>query len=214
MLAVSPRLPAAVVASRRVDFARQSLSIALCALTAHALAYRSVLPEDGAHGYFAWYAPLVAAFSIAALVGATLALAITFTGGARSRPARILGALLPTRSADGPATPAVFRLATGALAFLTVQESLERSLSTGGFQLVSLTPSTLLVLVAGVLLTAGVVVLVERVVSSLADAVRRAPEKARRPARARWHVGPIATVERRRPLAVHGALRAPPPLLS
>ena len=39
--------------------------VALCALTAHAVLYRSLLPEDGVHGYFGWYEPLIAFLSAA-----------------------------------------------------------------------------------------------------------------------------------------------------
>ena len=36
-----------------------TLAVLVCALAAHAAAYRSFWPEDGVHGYFIWYALVV-----------------------------------------------------------------------------------------------------------------------------------------------------------
>ena len=40
----------------------------VCALVAHAAVYRSLVPDDGLHGYFGWYVPLVAVASLGSLL--------------------------------------------------------------------------------------------------------------------------------------------------
>jgi len=200
-----------VVVSRSCwgDVARYAMAITLCALTAHAVAYGSLVPGDGTHGYFTWYAPLIGAASLAAFLGTMLALGLALVRGPASTAASALESVLPQSAGD--AFPVgLFRLASAALVFLAVQESLERSLASGQVALVSFAPSTLAVLVAVVVLTAGAIVLVARLVSSLAEGVLRGRRAARvRSTLTRWQPGAV-TRRALRPLAIHGGLRAPP----
>jgi hypothetical protein len=197
--------------NRMRSLARQLLAVSLCALAAHVAVYGSLLPHGRVHGYFVWYEPLVASLSFVSVAGLPLLLALAFLAGRESRPTRALTSLLPSRPTTTSASAEAFKLAALALAFLTVQESLERSLATGELALASFAPGRTLVLGVAVLVAAAVIVLVERAVHTLADAIRRsAGSTTRRPDRARWHVRPAVPHTRRRPLAVNGGLRAPP----
>ena len=187
------------------------LAIAVCALATHAAVYGSLMPSGGAHRYFAWYAPIITALSVLSLVGLPLALAIGVVAGRDSRVANTVASMFPARSREGAALTDVFRLASLALVFLAVQETLERSLSTGTLALASFSPSALLALVIALLIAASVVVLLEQAASSLVEAIARTARSATRaPEAARWRSGTSRLLRRIRPLAVHGGLRAPP----
>jgi hypothetical protein len=206
------RRSVAVIGPHAGGALRHAAAVTVCALAAHAVAYGSLVPQDGEHRYFGWYAPLVATLSATALLGVLLALTIALVVGPSSRAAAVVRSILPARSSDGSAVAGLFSLASAALVFLAVQESLERSLAANRLQLVSFAPGTLALLVGIVVLAAGVVVAVQRLVSSLAEVVLR-PERPRRsraaaaPARRR---GVLLALRPRSPLAVHAGLRAPP----
>jgi hypothetical protein len=204
------RSPGAHLGARGGSALRYGAAVTACALAAHAVAYRSVFPDDPAHRYLAWYAPLVAVISIASLVAVTLALTCALVFGPESRFSRALESVLPTPAPRGSSAPAIFHLASAALVFLAAQESLERSLAAQRLQLVSFRPTTLAVLVAIVLASASVVALLERVVSTFAEILFHVePVVRRRSGCARWRPALFAA-RTPRPLSVHGGLRAPP----
>jgi hypothetical protein len=162
------------------------LTAAVCALGAHALLYGTFRPGDGLHGYFGWYEP---ALSLAALVSLLLL-----------RPA-----CLRMRYPIGETTR---RLSVTALFVLLAQESLERSLQAGHPAFAALTPSQLLVLLAGIAAAALALAVALRAGHVVAALLVRS-RTFRRRTLARWSV---VTVRRRRarPLASQFALRAPP----
>jgi hypothetical protein len=166
---------------------------AVCALATHALVYRSLWPSDAAHGYFAWYEPLVGGASLASLLGVVAAVFVASSG--RRLP---------------PLTLRARPLACTSLAFLLAQETLERSTVLGRFALPSLSPEQWIVLVAGIAATALALTLAARAGHAAACRLLSRPEPARRDAAPlRWSV--VTAVPRRpRPLAVRSGLRAPP----
>jgi hypothetical protein len=206
------RSSVALIGPRAGGALRHVAAVTACALAAHTVAYGSLVPQGGEHRYFGWYAPLVATLSAAAFLGMALALSIALLLGPTSGAVAVVRSILPSRSAGDPAIAGVLRLASAALAFLAVQESLERTLTAGRVELVSFTPATLALLVAIVVGAAAIVVLVQRIVSSLADVVLRVTR-----ARPRASASPPArrrpTQVARRPrslLALNAGLRAPP----
>jgi hypothetical protein len=207
---VLPSTPVVVIASHGRRVLRHVTAVALCALVAHAVAYGSLMPEDGAHGYFTWYAPLVGALSALSILVTSLAFLIALVSPA-SRFDVVIRSILPTRSADRSVFAELFRLAGATLLFLAVQESLERSLSAGRLELVSFAPSTLVFLVTAVLFAAAAIALAERALSSLTEIVLRgARATGRKRLRRPWPPAYLVPRARLRPLAVHGGLRAPP----
>ena len=111
--------------------------VAVVALATHAVVYRSLLPADGDHGYFGWYAPLVAGLSVAALLGTLGVLLARATGIGGSWVPRVAAIAEPS---DGVSV-AVSRLAGKALAFLVVQETLERSIPARSFEPAQFSPA-------------------------------------------------------------------------
>jgi hypothetical protein len=178
------RLPAAVV----------------CALAAHALVYRTVLPADGAHVYFRWYEPAVAGLSLACVAGLVALLAVAGTARRLGRPlSRVASTRVPSVRSLGVATLAVFLL----------QEAIERSVALGHPSVVVLAPSQWLTLFAGIALASSALVLALRLASGvarrlLAGQLRSVPGRV--PA---WSLHLHVPV-RTRPLAGRFALRAPP----
>ena len=162
------------------------LTAAVCALGAHALLYGTFRPGDGLHGYFGWYEPAVALAAFAALL--------------LLRPV-----WLRMRYPIGETTR---RLSVPALFVLLAQESLERSLQAGHPAFAALTPSQLLVLLAGVAAAAFALAVALRA-GHVVAALLVPSRTFRRRTLARWS---IVTVPRRRarPLAGRFALRAPP----
>jgi hypothetical protein len=163
------------------------LTAAVCALGAHALLYGTFSPGDGLHGYFGWYEPALALAAFASLL--------------------LLRPRLRMRYPIGETTR---RLSVTALFVLLAQESLERSLQVGHPAFAALTPSQLLVLLAGVAAAAFALAVALRAGHFVAALLVR-PRTFRRRTLARWSV---VTVPRRRmrPLAGRFALRAPPSL--
>jgi len=196
-----------VTATRRCFAAagRWLVASMVCALVAHAAVYRSLIPDDGLHGYFGWYVPLVAVAS----AGSLLALIV---GGVRheGRAARLIGSCLPARS-TAYRCRTVASLAAGGLGFLVVQESAERSLGAGTLSLVTFDASTWPVLLVVLLLAAAAVFAVGRtavVCSERTIIVRRfwAPMARVSPCSG---IG-RSLVRKSALLGLHAGLRAPP----
>jgi hypothetical protein len=182
------------------------LRVAVVALAAHAVVYRSLLPTGGDHGYFGWYAPLVAGLSVAALLGTLGVLLARATGIGSSWVPRVAAMTEPS---DGVSV-AVSRLAGKALAFLVVQETLERSIPARSFEIAQFSPFQWLVVLAAITLAAVILVSASRGRSLLArrlDNPRPAGEPVARTALpAPRSFLPVA----RNPLASFRGLRAPP----
>jgi hypothetical protein len=198
-----------VALSPSLALPRRIAAVAVCAFATHALVYGTLWPADGAHGYFGWYEPLVAALSLAslaALVGLVLAAAV----------ARRLGRPLvaPAAAAPRPLAEDVRRLALGSLAFLLAQEALERTIVTGRPAVATFTPAGWLVLLAGLAATALALALALRAGRAVVERALRAPAagfpEPRRTAPT-WSVV-VGARRRPRPLALRHGLRAPPPL--
>ena len=136
----------------------------VCALVAHAAVYRSLVPDDGLHGYFGWYVPLVAVASL----GSLLAVVVggLCPGSRRGRVDPALSACALDRVSRRNCRVC---LASGGLAFLVVQESLERSLDAGAFSLVTFDASTWPVLLVVLVLAAAAVLAVGRTAVVLSE---------------------------------------------
>jgi hypothetical protein len=185
-----------VAGAAKTSTLRRVIEAAACALAAHALLYRTLLPEDGMHGYFTWYEPAVAFASVLAV--AWLLFAVVRAARGRTSP-----------PSCEPLAPTFGRLFASTFLFLLVQESLEGIASTGRPAVAALTPTAVLALAAA----AGVVALALAAVRCLGRAAvhvllrTRAPRVAH--AAQRWHLA-LAARLRRRPLAERYGLRAPP----
>jgi hypothetical protein len=186
-----------------IGLGRSIVAAAFCAQLAHAVVYGSLLPTAGVHGYLIWYVPTLAVASVVALALVPASIAASALASGR----RSFGAILPERR-PGRAARDVFRLALSAAVFFFVQESLETTAETGGIQVATFPPLTLLVLVLVLVLVAAAVVAVERTLEDLAE---RFGVTARPRARLHWTwTRRVCAVARPHPLAVHGGLRAPP----
>lgn len=177
----------------------------LCALAAHAVAYRSFLPSDPAHGYLGSYEAVVAFASTLAL-GAVLLSALFAALGRRDGLVRVLA----PRADSAPPGYRVASIALWAYGLLVVQETAEAIVGATRGESLSFGFGSWLVAVAALVATATIIVLLERsyrrVVGALAAVRVAAPHTAssvRRPSR------PIYPA-RRNALADFRALRAPP----
>jgi hypothetical protein len=182
---------------------RGASAVLLCAFAAHALAYGSALPDDRAHGYYGWYAPLVGAFSTLALAVIGLSVLSAVAGlGPR------LPSVLPERNA--PSGPRFARLALSAWAVLAVQETVEHSLEAGRLG-TGFSPAGWLLLLAAVLPAAALLTFLARSCVALLEAlgVAQPPLESRRSAGS-WHRSGELRVRRRSTLASPGGERAPP----
>jgi hypothetical protein len=170
---------------------------AVCALAAHAVVYRSLQPAGSAHGYFAWYEPLVGALTLAS-AGALVAVAVLAATGRSLR-----------FGLDGATGRDLWaRIAAGGVLLFFAQESLERSLA-GSAGVASLSADSWLIVLAAVAAFAALIALVVR--SGVVLALRG--PAARPSARAPLTLpGPrrVHAPRRRRPLAERRGLRAPP----
>lgn len=191
--------------------ARRAPAVVLCALATHAAIYRSLWPAGGDHGYLIWYAPLVAGLSGVSIVVLPLVLALAVAGRRDSGPLRALSGLVTRGVCEPELVTGTLTLASQALVFLFVQESLERSLERHGVAVASFSPSTWAVLLTVIVTTAGAVAWVGRAVSAIVeDILRRTQVGHPRTTQVR-RANRLAPVGRRsHPLAVHGGLRAPP----
>ena len=182
------------------------MRVAVVALASHAVVYRSLLPADGDHGYFGWYAPLVAGLSVAALLATLGVLLARATGIGGSWVPRVAAMTEPN---DGVSI-AVSRLAGKALAFLVVQETLERSIPARSFEPAQFSPVQWLVVLAAITLAAIILVSAIRGGSLLArrlDGARPAAEAAASPS---LPVPRSFAPAAGNPLASFRGLRAPP----
>ena len=186
-------------------------AVVLCALATHVAVYRSLWPADGGHGYFAWYAPLVAALSGLSIVGLPLVLALALVGRRGSGSLRAVGALVAPGTPESDPVAETVGLASAALVFLVAQESLERSLELHRVALASFAPSAWSVLLAVIVAVAGAVAWLGRAISSLVEGILQVRRSAAlRPTPGNRLVGLVHAARRSHPLAVHGGLRAPP----
>jgi hypothetical protein len=197
----------AVTASDRLKTgAGTLLRIAVVALATHAVVYHALLPADGDHGYFGWYAPLVAGLSVAALLGTLGVLAARATGIGSTWVPRF--AAMPEPS-DGVSV-AVSRLAGKALAFLVMQETLERSLPARSFEIAQFSPFQWLVVLAAITLASTILVSASRGRSLLARRLSGPRPAARAAVRAGLPVPRSFAPVAGNPLASFRGLRAPP----
>jgi hypothetical protein len=185
-----------VAGAAKTSTLRRVIEAAACALAAHALLYRTLLPEDGMHGYFTWYEPAVAFASVLAVAWLLFAV-VRAARGRTSGPS------------SQPFAPTFGRLFASTFLFLLVQESLEGIVSTGRPAVAMFTPTAVLALAAA----AGVVALALVAARCLGRAAVHALLRMRTPrvahAAQRWHLA-LAARLRRRPLAERYGLRAPP----
>lgn len=178
---------------------RRLIEVAACALAAHALVYRTLLPGDGMHGYFTWYEPVVAVASVLSVLWLLFAVVRTVSGRASSLPA-----------APAPFATTFGELFGSTFLFLLVQESFERSVETGRPAAAMFTPASVLALAAA----ASVVAVALAAARCLGRAavqllLRTAQPRVADGGAQRWHVAP-APVLRLRPLAERFGMRAPP----
>jgi hypothetical protein len=186
------------------------LPVALCALGGHLVLYRSLRPAGGEHTYLAWYEPLVAGLSLAALATFAGLLLTAFLSTGRFRQT-LIRLLLPAARPTQSITTRTARLALAASAFLVVQETLERSIAAGQPVAGELTNAQTIVLLSVLVVLATTVALIERSCSRLVALVvapePRAPEQA---PRLGFTPSAPAPARRRKPLAELRGLRAPP----
>jgi hypothetical protein len=194
-------------ARRFVGGLRHLLPVALCALGGHLALYRTLLPSTGDHAYFAWYEPLVAGLTIAVLAAFGLLLLSAVLGRDAVRRT-IVRVLLPATARPLPGTVRAVRLALAGVAFLVVQETIERTLTEGRAAPAVFGPSQLLVVLAVVAVLAA---LVERSCTQLIALVARSSKRvALRSAAQSFPAARPLLVRRRNPLAELRGLRAPP----
>ena len=187
-----------------------TLAVLVCALAAHAAAYRSFWPEDGVHGYFGWYEPLVGVLSGAsvAIVAVALALGLRARRAGPSRGERaVLAWLRPWRS---PSPLAGARLAVLSLGVLLVQESVERSVGLHHVAPASFPASTWLVVLVSVALGGAALTFLARWCVELVEIVLAARGRPRRAPEPEAAPTPSPTCRRPNPLATRLGMRAPP----
>jgi hypothetical protein len=197
-------------ARRFVGGLRHLLPIALCALGGHLALYRTLLPSSGDHAYLAWYEPLVAGLSVLAVVAFVLLLLAAVLGRESLRRS-VVRRLLPAAAERVPGTVRAVRLALASIAFLVVQETVERTLSEGHAAAAAFGPSEIVVVLAVVAALAALIALVERSCSRLIALVARPrPRAVVRLASLSFPVARPFVARRRHPLAELRGLRAPP----
>ena len=179
------------------------LAAAVCALVGHVALVQSIRPTDEAHIYLSWYQPLIAGLSGTAV----LALAALLVLGLLGHRVRLPAASLQRRSFDQVA----IRIGMSGVAFLLVQETIERSVVAGAPAAPSFAAGRWLVVLVVVAASSALLAFLgrwgERAVRRLLADAERAADSTARPWN-RVRVWP----RRSRPLALHAALRAPPRL--
>jgi hypothetical protein len=196
---------------RTVGGLRHLLPVAVCALGGHVVLYRSLLPSGGAHAYLAWYEPLLAGLSIAALAVICALLLAVVLGRGELRD-RIVRLLLPATAAPRNVSVRAARLMLASVLFLAAQETLERSLVEGRLAPAAFSSSHLLLVLVTLSALGTLVALLERSCSELIALVVAPPRlRLRASARAFPRLRPAA-IRRRNPLAELRGLRAPPAL--
>ena len=194
---------------RTVGGPRHLLPVAVCALGGHVALYRSLLPGGGAHAYLAWYEPLVAGLSTAALVVIGLMLLAVVLGRAELR-AQVVRVLLPATAAPRNVSVRAARLTLGSVVFLAVQETVERSLAEGRLAPAAFSSSELLLVLATLSALAVLVALLERSCSELIALVVAPPRLRLRSFAPVFPCVRPQAIRRRNPLAELRGLRAPP----
>jgi hypothetical protein len=185
-----------------VSLGRSLVATVLCVETAHAVVYGSIFPDDGEHGYFTWFIPVVGALSFAALAITPILLAVGRVSGRRVS----LAGILPVRR-RGDAPRAVARLALSAAALFVLQESLERTAATGALRFGSFSALDLLVAAIALVCAAATVVAIQRTLDCLGE---RPEPSARAAFRVEQRPATPASSSRPRPQSVYGGLRGPP----
>ena len=183
---------------------------ALCALATHTLVYRTLRPSDGAHGYFTWYEPVIAAVSAAAAAGLLLFVLVAWLARRHHHPFR-RAPIGESRSLPDAAR----RLGCSALLFLLAQESLERTAEAGRPAVAALTPSQWLVLLLGIAVTSLLFASAVHVARRAARRVLGSRDPGRRVVHgdaSGWSVVALRPL-RPRPLAERFGRRAPPVVL-
>ena len=203
-------LPRMSLAGRSVVGLRHLVPVALCALGGHLVVYCCLKPAAGNHAYFAWYELLVICLSLAFLVSLAVLLLTALLGRADISDG-IVRLLSPASARTTPVGVRAVRLAMASVAFLLVQESLERSISTDRLTVAAFSPAETLLLLLALGSFAGIVALVERSCVQLIElaAAPRPPLRGRASRLSAPHARP-ARVRRRNPLADLRGLRAPP----
>jgi hypothetical protein len=183
---------------------RPCVPVLVCALAAHALLYRSLLPNDEVHGYLTWYVPVVGALSAVA-VGAVAVLFVSGLLGRRSRLSR----LTPPLGRSG--TRRFASVGLPAAVFLAAQETLEHSLEAGRLE-TGLNPAGWLLLLLAVAAVAGLLSILARSCTALLTAVLSGRDPPFQPPvwSASWHRSRDGGGRRRGVLAEPGGERAPP----
>ncbi len=193
----------AVVAARGASrTGRACISALACALAAHALAYRSLVPTDAEHGYFGAYVPAVGGLTAVAVLALAALAALRLLG----RGAALASLLAP---AGGAGRRRVLSILLSALVVLAVQESLELRLAG---EPASAEARHWPLLGAAAIVVSVLISLASRTYASLVAAIpppcRQAPSSGATPRQAPACADPL----RPSVLAARGAGRAPPSL--
>jgi hypothetical protein len=182
------------------------LRVAVVALAAHAIVYRSFVPADGVHRYMGWYTPLLGALSAAALLVAGAVAIARSTGLATSLIPDALAVPTPT----GGASHAASRLAARAIGFLVLQETLERSIPARSLVLVQFTPLQWLTVLCATACVAFVLISAGRGCRLLGRCFRARRSAAIAAIRSRCLAPRSVALVAWPPLASFSGLRAPP----
>jgi hypothetical protein len=106
--------------------------VAVCALVAHAALYGAWRPVDAGHAYLGWYEPVVLGLALAAAALLAAALGLAALSLWRPSLARGPAALVDALGSAGRPGSSAMRLVPWGAAWLLAQETLERSLTSGG----------------------------------------------------------------------------------
>lgn len=176
-------------------------SVSVAALAVHAAVYRTFWPGNPGHSYLGWYEVAVGALSALA------------TGALVLLPLRRLvrerrGAVRPPRPAEQPLAKSLAAIVPASIAVFVLQESIERSVESGGLELASCGGAAWLVALAVAALAASVIHLVRRSYGALV--ARIAAPRTHASATPPGCSPRRARTRRPSPLASGRALRAPP----
>jgi hypothetical protein len=188
---------------RRLGSLRALFPGAGLALAGHAVAYGTLWPDDGIHGYFSWYQPLYGSATAIAIAGIAGLFVLSMLGNERA--IRTLAALLP-RTGHGVGRSA-HRLAVTALGVLLVQETIESSLASGRFVLGAFSGPSLLLLLAFLWLVSLALVYAGRELAALVGSSSACRRSVRVPS---LSAPALLKLVGPRALAAGWALRAPP----
>jgi hypothetical protein len=194
------------LAAQLFGVTRGFLPVLVCSLAAHAVAYRSFVPQDPVHGYFAAYEAAIGGLSALALGALGLVLAALLLG--RPGPLRI--ATCPPSSARSASTRIASLIGLSLAAFFA-QEGIERWVASEPAGAVGLYPAASLLAVAAIVLAAVLVVALEHsCVRLIGTLLRRRRALPRAPVRPAFTPRVPRNRRRRNSLADFRGLRAPP----